>query len=356
MRPQFRGLAATALVAVLGAGLGGVLVAPAGAAPQDASDAPSRLTWAVQPATAKGLDTRPNFTRAVSPGQRVVDHVAVSNFSRKPLTFDLYAADAFNTDKGEFSLAPKATQAEDAGAWVELKKSKLTVPARSKTIVPVSIDVPRNAQPGDHTGGIVASLTTGAEAASGTSGKVAVEQRVGTRLYLRVIGEVRSALTVTDVSLAYDAPSNPVAGGTATVTYTVDNPGNTRMSGPVEVEVAGPFGAGRRVAAATQLPELLPGERVTYSAEVDGVRPLGRLTATVTIQPVPLPATEGTTGLEPVVGSATLWAFPWAGLGVLLLLVAVAAALLLRRRSVRTGGTGGTGAPTEAGTFARTGS
>lgn len=317
---------------ILGVALAAALLAGLSAVPAAAADEPKKqqpLTWSVQPATAKGLDTRPNITRTVSRGQRVVDFVAVSNYSTKPLTLNLYATDAFNTDKGEFSLLPSATKPTDVGTWIKLKKKKLTVPARSKTNVPFSIAVPADAMPGDHTGGIVASLVTTARTTDTT--KVALEQRAGTRVYLRVTGETDPALVVTDVTTTYEASAGPASGGVAVVTYTARNTGNTRLTGRRTVEVAGPLGLARATAPASVLPDLLPGEQATFTERIDGVRPLVRLTADVTIEPV---LAGSASEIAEATGSAGTWAVSW-----ILLAVVVLAALLtwfaLRRRSRR---------------------
>src|SRR3954470_14116328 len=58
------------------------------------------ITFGVQPATAVAPDRRATFDYLVSPGSRVVDHVAVVNYSTRALTVHLYAADAVRTSSG----------------------------------------------------------------------------------------------------------------------------------------------------------------------------------------------------------------------------------------------------------------
>src|SRR6478609_5897560 len=111
-------LAVTAAVAfgVLGAP---ALVASAAPSPTPsasqsapvASDASkSRVTFGVQPATARSRDARPALVYGATAGASLRDHVAVLNYSSKPVVLRVYAADALNTDTGGFGLQPAAAK------------------------------------------------------------------------------------------------------------------------------------------------------------------------------------------------------------------------------------------------------
>ena len=70
-----------------------------------------------------------------------------------------------------------------------------------------------------------------------------LDRRTGTRLLIRVNGPLTAELAVTDVSTDYSPALNPLA-GSATVTYVVENRGNTRLGGTATAAVGGPFGIG----------------------------------------------------------------------------------------------------------------
>jgi WxL interacting protein linking bacterial and host surfaces len=308
--------AATALVIAVAAGL--LSPPPPVAAQAD----PEAITWGVVPATADGPDGRAVFDYKLDPGAELVDHVAVSNHSTEQITVAVYASDAFTTADGGFDLLPAAEPPTDVGSWIALDSGSLTVPARSRVHVPFRLSVPANATPGDHAGGLVASLTG---VGTDPAGQVQVEHRVGARIYLRVTGELRPQLTVERIDAEYDGTWNPFGGGTLTATYTLRNTGNVRLTGAPGVEVAGPFGLGRRDAGGDPLPEMLPGDAFTATVRATGVLPLIRLTTTVAIQPS---ATDGEQ-LEPAPSlaeaRADVWAPPWSQ-GLLLLLVGAGAA------------------------------
>ncbi|WP_158564033.1 WxL protein peptidoglycan domain-containing protein [Jiangella anatolica] len=307
--------------------IGGCLALPATAAPAETPEAPT--TWGIVPSGPDGPGDRAAFEYTLDPGTTISDVVAVSNYTEAPLTLDLYASDAVRNTQGGFDLLPAADEPVDVGSWVDLGEPAVTIPARSRVDVPFRITVPADATPGDHAGGIVAGLTT--QATGGAGGQVAVDRRVGARIYLRVTGTLEPSLTVDDVHVAFDGlPLGQP--GAVRVDYTVRNEGNLRLAGRPALRVAGPFGLGERTWTGDPLPELLPGDSISGSAVVDGVWQLGRLDVEVEIRP----ETSGSQVLDPAPPPGTfatrLWVVPWVPLA---LLAALALALVWRRRRRR---------------------
>ncbi|RIQ25894.1 WxL protein peptidoglycan domain-containing protein [Jiangella rhizosphaerae] len=305
------------------------VIAAAVLAPTAAASEQPPLTWGIVPSGPDGPGDRAAFEYTLDPGAAISDVVAVSNYTEQPLTLDLYASDAVRNTQGGFDLLPAADEPVDVGSWVDLGEPVVTIPARSRVDVPFTITVPANATPGDHAGGIVAGLTT--QAAGGAGGQVAVDRRVGARIYLRVTGTLQPELTVDGVAVAFDGlPLGQP--GTVRVEYTVRNDGNVRLAGRPAVRVTGPFGVGERTWTGDLLPELLPGDSVTGSATVTGVWQLGPLDVDIEIAP----ETSGTQVLDPApppgTSSTRLWVVPWLTLAALAVLVA---ALLWRRRRRR---------------------
>ncbi|MEE6262610.1 WxL protein peptidoglycan domain-containing protein [Plantactinospora sonchi] len=294
---------------------------------------PARVTWGVTPSSPAGPDGRASFGYKLDPGGTVTDYVAVTNHSARPLTLNLYASDAVTAAQGGFDLLPGGQRPVDVGSWVRLTAATLTIPSTSRMDVPFTLTVPENATPGDHVGGIVASL-----AAPGTDGQgnqVAVDHRVGARIYLRVTGALRPALALEDLRIAHRASGNPFAGGEIVATATIRNTGNVRLAGQSTVDSAGPFGLGVRSASGAALPEILPGDAVQATVRLPGVPPLFRLTVTTTVVPT---AVEGQV-LEPPPGAVseavTVWAVPWLQLLLVALVVGAVWALLMVRRHRR---------------------
>ncbi|MDW5329566.1 WxL protein peptidoglycan domain-containing protein [Plantactinospora sp. KLBMP9567] len=298
--------------------------------------AKSRVTWGVTPSSQKGPDGRPSFSYKLDPGASVTDYVAVTNHSAEPLALTVYASDAFTTGEGGFDLLAGQEKPVDVGAWVRLTTRTLTVPASSRVDLPFTLTVPTNAAPGDHTGGIVASLATTGTDAQGN--QVSVDHRVGTRVYLRVTGELRPALALEDLRVRHRGSYNPVAGGELTASAMLRNTGNVRLGGQPALRATGPFGLAARTASGAPLPEILPGDAVRVSVQLSGVPPLFRLTATTTVTPMAVDGQVFDPQPVSVADSRAVWAVPWSQL---LLAVATivgcwALVVLRRRRRQRT--------------------
>jgi len=300
-----------------------VVLATLAASP--ASAASSRLvTFGVQPGTASGPDGRPYFSYGVTPGASVFDHAAVLNYSDVPLTLRVYATDGLNTSAGGLTLLPAAQRPVDTGAWLSLGTHPVSVrvPARhsgrpGEVLVPFELAVPTKAAPGDHVGGIVASLNTLSTNAQGA--KVRLDQRIASRVYVRVAGTLNPRLSVENVQATYQGTLDPVGRGSVVVTYSVRNTGNVKLAGHQRVDVSGLFGD----TSAGALPDvglLLPGGTETVTAVVPGVLPTLWRTATVTVTPMS-PAAEADPALLQSSGSTHLVAVPWSALLILLLLL-----------------------------------
>src|SRR5262249_23454429 len=225
----------------------------------------------VQPAGPAKPDARPRFSYSVTPGATLVDHLAVRNYSPGPLRLQVYASDAFNTPDGGFDLLTAGKRSIGVGAWVVSDVAQVVVPGRGTTIVPFQLAVPANATPGDHVGGIVASLRTIRTAGNGK--KVAIEDRVGARVYLRVAGQLHGALGVEGLRADYDGTVNPFGRGQVTVSYQIHNVGNLRLSGHQTVRVTGWFGQAALATGLPEVPELLPGGSMRVSVVVPKVFP-----------------------------------------------------------------------------------
>ncbi|KRC37477.1 WxL protein peptidoglycan domain-containing protein [Oerskovia sp. Root22] len=312
----------------------GAVAALLSAAPAGAADQPVALpvTWGVAPVSA------PTFDFALEPGATLTDQLVVTNHGEVPLDLAVYAADAFTSPTGALDVLPAGTPSEDLGAWISTDVPQVAVAPGERATVPFTLTVPTDATPGDHTAAVVTSLVTGAGAGAGG---VAVDRRLGTRVLVRVAGDLAPSATVTDVDADYAGSWNPAGTGDAHLTFTVTNTGNVRLAGPLAATVAGPMGVGAVSVPLGDLPELLPGDAITLTGTATGVAPLGRLSASVALAPVvattattTLPDDATSHALDPATGEAHLWAVPWSVLAVATLLVgAVLAWRTLRRRA-----------------------
>ncbi|MER8186593.1 hypothetical protein [Kitasatospora sp. NPDC094015] len=279
------------------------------------AEGPQAQTFGIQPAGATEPDSRGTFSYQATPGAVVKDHLALWNYGDQPLTLRLYPADAFNTDSGGYDVLPEGRPSTQAGTWLKAAADTLTLPARSRQIVPFTLAVPADAAPGDHPAGIVAALRQESKDAQGNP--VTVDQRVGARVNVRVAGELRAALAVEDTRVAYHPSANPLGTGRTTVRYTVRNTGNVRLGGHQAVRVTNLFGSTATGSAPADLQELLPGNTVSYAVEVSGAYPTFLGTAGITVDPLPIGG-DRDPGLTSTVHKQRYAGIPWALLAVLL--------------------------------------
>ncbi|OIK01474.1 DUF916 domain-containing protein [Streptomyces sp. MUSC 14] len=287
------------------------------AAPAHAADNGS---WSVYPVASK-VAARPYFYLSADPGQTLTDKVAVQNKTGAPLTFRLYAADAYNTARdGGFAVRGPAERMHGVGAWAKPAGSRITVPGHRTVTVPFTLRVPEGAEPGDHPGAIVA-LDEHVDRGSGSLA-LGVQQAVGARVYLRVGGPTLPAVSVEHVRISRHQPLIPGLGtSTATVSYTLRNTGNVTVDPKVQLTAHGLFGRTLLDRTLTRVPsELLPGQTVRLTEPWSGAPQLDWGDVTLTAS---APGTRQS-------ASASFLALPWLAV-TLVFLVAVAAGLLLVR-------------------------
>ena len=294
------------------------------------------VTWSVIPASATQPDYRSKFAYTnIKPGSTITDHVAVLNRSAQSVAFTVYATDATGTTAaGALILMPAAQTPRDIGSWVALPKGihrlSIIIPGGKGIIEAFRIAVPRQATPGDHTGGMIGSVSVNRTNAKGQT--VREDQRIAVPIELRVAGPLHAGLAVESISTGFHSPLSPFAGGSATVSYSVHNTGNVRLTGSQLVSVAGPFGISS-TAHLSSLPTILPGDSVRFTAQARGLYPLGPMTAHVRLtQAIPAGAPPLALPTGYVTGAASLFAMPWSLLGLIILVIAIAVALWRGRK------------------------
>jgi hypothetical protein len=259
------------------------------------------VTFGIAPASSGVADQRAYLTYGVTPGAVVFDAVALVNQSDQPLDLLVYAADGVNAEGGGLDVRPRAEASTDIGSWVtvagEQEPVRVSVPpqdaeaGRGEVVLPFEVAVPANATPGDHVGGVVASLVARGE--NPEAQNIELEQRVAVRLYFRVDGPLSPALDVDVLDVSYVPGTRLWEPGRVDLTYRVTNSGNTRLGVDSTVSVRGPFGLGARSGDGPTVEEIVPnGGSVTLEATVTEVRPLVRMSASVTVSATPAPGAE----------------------------------------------------------------
>lgn len=302
-----------AVTSVLGSTAGAATATP---------DPGSQVSWSVSPSGPDGPDGRRVIDISLAPGGSVQEHVLVRNLSDHAVTFDITANDGYLTASGKFDMRPRAHVPTEGGAWVQAVDT-LGLDAGDSAVVPILLQVPVDATPGDYSAGVAASVV------SSNDGLVSTEHRIGVRVNIRVTGDLAPALTLEDLEARYVQSWNPFAPGSVTISSTVANTGNVRLRSELTSSID-PW-AGRTRIAAAESPDLTPGSAAVVVVTTEQVWPLGPVRTTVTLHSaVEADSSDGSdaVGPEPVSRSATTWAVP--APQIALLLAALAATFALR--------------------------
>jgi len=180
----------------------------------------------VVPATTHVTD--PNgglwFVHQLAPGAHGHGSAVLINAAAVPQVVHLYARAV------EFAPSGAASVSNDANAgiasWVHFATPTVTVPPSTRLPVSYDVTVPVDADPGDHTGAIVA------ESGPLHAGQVTVIKRIATRFYVTVPGPVVVAFHLDHLRHTLSNPLWPHSVGTS---VTVVNTGTIRFTPHVTI-------------------------------------------------------------------------------------------------------------------------
>ena len=309
------------------------------------------VTFGIQPASDQAPDSRSYFDFNATEGGLIRDHVAVINYSLQTITLQIHPTDAANTAEGNFALLPPNSPDPLLGSWLTMPAfdANVTLPPRGTAIIPYSIKVPANAIPGDHIGGILATLQSSINSKSGQ--KIKLLQSVGTRIFVRVSGPIHPGFKISDLKINYHGTADPIGDGEAVLSYRVSNTGNVALGGNQTVSVTGLFGGRTYARNLTPIGLLLPGSVLGVRVVLPKFFPEIQMTAHVSISPLVIPGS-----VEPPSGpfkqDITFWAIPWTLIAIVAGVLLVLAALIFYRRRRRrhpAGGPEGSGSGPDSG-------
>jgi hypothetical protein len=291
--------------------------------------APDLARWGITPSPAADGSERDSFQLEINPGSSAVDFVAITNLSSEDLVFDLYAADGVITDDGQPAILDRSSPAEDLAAWIGFNSPTATVAAGQRLGLPFRVSVPSTATPGDHCGGLIASLNQ--QNPPSTSNGLTVDARTAAWICVTVPGEVVSSLAVSQFKVTYTPGSAGFSGGQVTVSAQIANNGNLRQSGIAQLALDSPFGLWQTRLDGIDIPELLPGQSYLLQQTVDDVPPAIQAEANLQVSPQARPGHRNGSTIEV---ASRIWLAPWVA-GLLLGLVLVFAWYLLTARRRR---------------------
>ncbi|TRZ50644.1 MAG: DUF916 domain-containing protein [Dehalococcoidia bacterium] len=170
--------------------------------------------------------TKAWFIYTLEPGEVKKGKVDIVNTSDEPVEVKVYPVDAVTTKDGAFAPQPEDRERVDVGAWTTMSRSELSLEPDETKVVDFTIEVPENAEVGDHMGAIVVQGKEVPAAGEGTTMRVV--SRVGARIYLTVPGEIIKELEIEEFSWKMEE-------GYVVFYLTLTNKGNVRISPKGEI-------------------------------------------------------------------------------------------------------------------------
>lgn len=195
-------------------------------APTALAQAPTIPSAEVVPANTSPDD--PNggqwFYLELDLGETATFDAHVRNPAEVPQSVTLYLGDL--DFSGDSPVLKEGTQT-DVGTWGRAEQDKVLIPPKSQVDARFSITVPRDAEPGDHIGAVVA------ESQPQAAGQFELVLVAATRLYVTVPGEVRRGLEIESVKRQLNSLLFP---SRMTVSAKIRNTGRVRLDLGVKVK------------------------------------------------------------------------------------------------------------------------
>ena len=199
----------------------------------------------------------------LAPGASQRAEALVVNLTDEPQRVRIGTADAVTTGDGVFTLAGDDEPRRGVGAWISPDQETVALGPRESRAVGFTVAVPRDAEPGDHSGGLLVRADQAAQTAGGDGVSVSIVERVGLRVLVEVPGTRDGEVSI-DGASARPAGAGGVRGllGLADgidVAFTVRHTGNIRYS-RLHALVELREGDAVRATAPIDLGTLLPGD------------------------------------------------------------------------------------------------
>jgi hypothetical protein len=256
-----------------------------------------------------------HFEISASPGEQVKATVYFWNGTDTELPVHMESEDIRPQDEAGHVAGGAEDAVNSLKDWVKPIYPDVAVFPKQEIALDFTIDVPPNADPGSHWGGVL--VRTAAVLAGGGA---AIQSRVGTIVLLRVSGEAKEKLTLESFSMSSFAESPPIA-----LEARFRNEGTVHEAPQGTIEVRNLFGG---LVATGTLPmrNVWPGDVRKIEASVGEGLWLGRYA-------VLFRATYGD-GKAELVARRIIWVVPWRTQGwkVLLGLGLIIWVIVARRR------------------------
>jgi hypothetical protein len=218
------------------------------------------------------------FVFQLDPGGTGRTEARIGNPATIPLTVKLYLADLVFGRDGTPTIPTKTPT--DIGAWGKFDQDSVTIQPGEIVRVGFTINVPADADPGDHVGAVVAEQQP-------EGGRIKIIKRIATRLYVTVPGDATKSFSIARVTKKLASGWWPRS---LEVTTLLRNTGRVRLE--TYVSVNGVISEGAEVLLARSVERYVADVRVPWyggpvKARVKAVTETGTKEVSVTLFVIP---------------------------------------------------------------------
>ncbi|MCD8484107.1 hypothetical protein LRY65_03250 [Candidatus Woesebacteria bacterium] len=178
----------------------------------------------------------------VQPGQLIQVEVRVRNTSNQVQTIQTVAEDFIIGENGRTPIPIEGQRDSrwSLASWLEIPNNTTVLPPGVSQSVPVLIRVPDTALPGGRYAMIMHQPITGGDFTlpnGETGGQAAVNQRVGTLVYVRVAGAVKEEAHIRNISIPSFSEFGPVP-----IAFEIENLSDIHIRPSSQIRITNMFG------------------------------------------------------------------------------------------------------------------
>lgn len=175
------------------------------------------------------------FIYQLHPSEQKKDAMTVTNATDQPVELELFAVDGTTTNDGAFTCKQNAEPKAGAGAWVQLSRQQVSLPARESANIDFTVQVPVHADVGEHSACLAVQEKKPAQDDNASGGAVRITTRQAVRMAITVPGEMHRNVDIEQFAVEQK-------NGLQQYTVEMKNKGNVSADVDVALRVDDMFG------------------------------------------------------------------------------------------------------------------
>lgn len=131
------------------------------------------------------------FVYTAEPGSTINEGVLVVNSTKEDKILTVYGADSTPSTDGGFACEQMSEEKNSVGKWLNLSKNEVSLKPITNEIVPFTISIPQDVEPGEHNGCI---LVQEVKPNKDNEGGISLSFRTGIRVAITIPGNITRQL------------------------------------------------------------------------------------------------------------------------------------------------------------------